>query len=129
MLISCFRLPSAFHKWMSDMHLTSAFVMCMSMTWDLHHASACKSTVEMPLFFVCSGESNGTAYVLFEDAAMAKDAYEKYNNVALDGKPMKIAFDRGSTRTLTSGIKYVCLLLHDHSQSCCLGSLACLKLA
>lgn len=57
----------------------------------------------------CSGEANGTAYVQFETAAMAKDAFERYNDVALDGKPMKIAFDTGSTRVLTSGITYVSL--------------------
>ncbi|KAL3158116.1 hypothetical protein ABBQ32_011715 [Trebouxia sp. C0010 RCD-2024] len=51
-----------------------------------------------------SGEANGTAYVQFETAAMAKDAFERYNDVALDGKPMKIAFDSGSTRKLASGI-------------------------
>ena len=52
----------------------------------------------------CSGEANGTAYVQFETVAMAKDAYERYNDVALDGKPMKIAFDNGNTQRLTSGI-------------------------
>ena len=53
----------------------------------------------------CSGEANGTAYVQFETAAMAKDAHERYNNVALDGKPMKIAFDKGSERVLSSGLR------------------------
>lgn len=52
----------------------------------------------------CSGEANGTAYVQFETVAMAKDAFERYNDVALDGKPMKIAFDNGNTQILTSGI-------------------------
>ena len=54
----------------------------------------------------CSGEANGTAYVQFESAAMAKDAFARYNDVALDGKPMKIAFDNGSARVLSSGIRY-----------------------
>ena len=52
----------------------------------------------------CSGDANGTAYVQFETVAMAKDAFERYNDVALDGKPMKIAFDNGNTQRLTSGI-------------------------
>ena len=38
---------------------------------------------------------------------MAKDAFERYNDVALDGKPMKIAFDSGSSRVLSSGIRYM----------------------
>ena len=59
----------------------------------------------MRLKHVCSGESSGTAYVLFESAAMAKDAFERYNDVALDGKHMKIAFDQGSSRVLSSGIR------------------------
>ena len=55
----------------------------------------------------CSGEASGTAYVQFESAAMAKDAFARYNEVALDGKPMKIAFDNGSSRVLSSGIRYM----------------------
>lgn len=54
----------------------------------------------------CSGEANGTAYVQFESAAMAKDAFARYNDVALDGKPMKIVFDTGSSLVLSSGIRY-----------------------
>lgn len=63
----------------------------------------------------CSGEANGTAYVQFETAAMAKDAFERYNDVALDGKPMKIAFDSGSTRKLASGITYVSSICEQSS--------------
>lgn len=63
------------------------------------------------LICICSGEANGTAYVQFEDTATAKDAFQRYNNVALDGKPMKIAFDQGSSRTLSSGIRCALMVL------------------
>ena len=78
---------------------------------------------------MCSGQANGTAYVQFEDAATAKDAFERYNNVALDGKPMKIAFDQGSARTLSSGIRCACsisilfmycpICVNKHVTGCC----------
>ena len=66
----------------------------------------------------CSGEANGTAYVQFESAAMAKDAFNRYNEVALDGKPMKISFDNGSSRVLSSGIRYMHASLPMSSISC-----------
>ncbi|KAI9280829.1 hypothetical protein BC943DRAFT_330391 [Umbelopsis sp. AD052] len=42
------------------------------------------------LLFDRSGRSNGVANVKFDNAAHSKAAFEKYNNVELDGQPMKI---------------------------------------
>ena len=73
----------------------------------LFESTARESCSNYTRVYNCSGEANGTAYVQFENAAMAKDAFERYNDVALDGKPMKIAFDSGSSRVLSSGIRYI----------------------
>jgi len=43
--------------------------------------------------------------VQFIDPENAQKAYKQYNNVALDGKPMRIQFDEGTNRTLSSGIR------------------------
>ncbi len=50
----------------------------------------------------------GTAFVWFQHPEAAQDAFQKYNNIALDGKPMRIEFDH-SEKILTSGVRYVCL--------------------
>ena len=48
----------------------------------------------------------GTAFVWFHHPEAAQDAFQKYNNIALDGKPMRIEFDQ-SEKILTSGVRYV----------------------
>ena len=53
-----------------------------------------------------SGGSMGTAFVWFHHPEAAQDAFQKYNNIALDGKPMRIEFDQ-SEKILTSGVRYV----------------------
>lgn len=53
-----------------------------------------------------SGGSTGTAFVWFHHPEAAQDAFQKYNNIALDGKPMRIQFDH-SEKILTSGVRYV----------------------
>ena len=50
----------------------------------------------------------GTAFVWFHHPEAAQDAFQKYNNIALDGKPMRIQFDH-SEKILTSGVRYVYL--------------------
>lgn len=55
----------------------------------------------------CSGQSRGTAFVQFVTAEDARKAFGQYNDIALDGKPMRIEFDKGTNRTLSSGIQYV----------------------
>eukprot|EP00884_Botryococcus_braunii_P006376 jgi/Botrbrau1/1573/Bobra.0107s0060.1 len=56
-----------------------------------------------------SGRSEGVAKVVYINPADAKNAFDRYNNVALDGQPMKITIHRGrpqeSGRTLSSGIR------------------------
>ena len=57
---------------------------------------------------ICSGKANGTAFVQFEEPEGAQEALQKYNNVALDGKPMRIEFDEGSSdKVLSSGLRYI----------------------
>ncbi len=60
------------------------------------------------VLLACSGGSTGTAFVWFQHPEAAQDAFQKYNNIALDGKPMRIQFDH-SEKILTSGVRYVCL--------------------
>jgi hypothetical protein len=52
----------------------------------------------------------GTAHVIFTNHTNAMKAFQKYNNVALDGKKMSIelvesAVPPGTFKTLSSGIK------------------------
>ncbi|DBA86742.1 hypothetical protein WJX77_009951 [Trebouxia sp. C0004] len=54
--------------------------------------------------FEPAGASMGTAFVWFRHPEAAQDAFQKYNNIALDGKPMRIEFDR-SEKILTSGVR------------------------
>lgn len=51
-----------------------------------------------------SGRSEGKAFVVYERRQDAEQALEQYDNVALDGKPMKIAFATGGLQ-LASGIR------------------------
>lgn len=58
-----------------------------------------------------SGRSKGTAHVVFERAADALEAYNKYNNVALDGKKLNIELVEtevapGHLKQLSSGIRW-----------------------
>lgn len=57
-------------------------------------------------FDEATGKANGTAFVQFEEPEGAQEALQKYNNVALDGKPMRIEFDEGSSdKVLSSGLR------------------------
>lgn len=58
------------------------------------------------LVVICSGRSEGKAFVVYERRQDAEQALEQYDNVALDGKPMKIAFATGGLQ-LASGIRSV----------------------
>jgi hypothetical protein len=54
----------------------------------------------------------GTAHVVFASVNHAKTAFDKYNNVALDGKRMNIEMvdaplPPGTIKKLSSGIKWV----------------------
>lgn len=59
----------------------------------------------------CSGRSEEAAEVIFERREDALSALKKYNNLSLDGKPMKIelieaaAGAPGAGRMLSSGIR------------------------
>jgi hypothetical protein len=57
-----------------------------------------------------SGNSKGTAYIVFEQPQHALDAYQRYNNVALDGRKLVIELVEteippGTFAKLSSGIK------------------------
>ncbi|DBA88089.1 TPA: hypothetical protein ACH3X2_005088 [Trebouxia sp. C0005] len=54
--------------------------------------------------FEPTGGSMGTAFVWFQHPEAAQEAFQKYNNIALDGKPMRIEFDH-SEKILTSGVR------------------------
>lgn len=58
----------------------------------------------LPLCDDRSGRSEGKAFVVYEHRQDAEKALDQYNNIALDGKPMRIAFSSGGTQ-LTSGIR------------------------
>ena len=72
----------------------------------LYHSS--RSCVHEVTGVARSGGSTGTAFVWFHHPEAAQDAFQKYNNIALDGKPMRIQFDH-SEKILTSGVRYVYL--------------------
>ena len=57
--------------------------------------------------FICSGRSNGSAQVVFENKADAVKAKSTFDNVALDGQPMKIELfqSQPGERTLSSGLR------------------------
>ena len=58
--------------------------------------------------------------MVYEHRQDAEKALDQYNNVALDGKPMRISFASGGTQ-LTSGIRYAmqCQLSLKQSKKSC----------
>lgn len=67
--------------------------------WPLWRASAqriaaaqhmCPPFLPPSLLWCCSGRSEGTAEVIYEQAADAERAMRRYNTVQLDGQPMEV---------------------------------------
>ena len=67
----------------------------------------------------CRDRPDGSAYVVFVNREDALSAIKRYNNVALDGKPMQIELGRssaGSSIALSSGLRYLLLAAPAQTQ-------------